>query len=61
MQKRPSISDLIPISEYAKIHGIDPATVRQKCIRGGFETAIKIGNYWVINRNEPHTDHRKKN
>lgn len=52
--------DLIPIAEYAEKCGIEAATVRQKCIRGGWKTAVKIGRDWFISPDEPHEDLRKK-
>ena len=52
--------DLISLAEYAQIHGIDPATVRQRALRGSYKTARKIGRNWVIDKNEPHLDHRVK-
>ena len=52
--------DYISLAEYAEIHGIDPATARQRAIRGAFITARKIGRNWVIDRNEPLIDHRQK-
>jgi len=52
--------ELISLAEYAKINGIDPATVRQRVLRGSYQTARKIGRNWVIDRNEPHLDHRLK-
>ena len=51
---------LISLYEYAKIHGRDPATVRQKALRGGFRTAKKIGRNWLIDKNEPYIDLRTK-
>lgn len=51
---------LISLAEYAKIHGRDPATVRQMALRGGFETARKIGRNWCIEDYEEYPDHRKK-
>ena len=51
---------LISLVEYAKIHGRDPATVRQMALRGGFQTARKIGSKWVIEDYEEYPDHRKK-
>lgn len=51
---------LISLAEYAKRHGKDPASVRQKVLRGGFETARKIGRNWVIEESEPYTDNREK-
>lgn len=52
--------ELISIAEYAKMHGVEPNTVRKKILRGGYKTAVKIGRNWVISRNEPYTDKRKK-
>ena len=52
--------DLISLAEYAKLHEREPATVRQKVLRGGFKTARKIGSQWVIDKNEPYTDLRFK-
>lgn len=51
---------LISITEYAKVHSRDPATVRQKCLRGGFRTARKIGRNWVIESSESYIDERIK-
>ena len=51
---------LISLAEYAEIHGRDPATVRQMALRGGFQTARKIGRNWVIEDYEAYPDHRKK-
>ena len=52
------LDNMIPIAEYAKLHGKAVYTVRQKCQRGGFQTARKIGRDWFIDRDEPYTDHR---
>lgn len=52
--------ELISLKEYAKLNGIDPATVRQRALRGAYHTARKIGRNWVIDKNEPHVDHRFK-
>ena len=51
---------LISLAEYAEIHGRDPATVRQMALRGGFQTARKIGRNWVIEDYEAYPAHRKK-
>ena len=32
---------MIPLIEYARIHGIDPGNARRKAARGGFSTAQK--------------------
>lgn len=53
-----NIDDYISLAEYARIHGRDPATVRQKALRGGFKTARKIGRNWMIDKNEPYIDER---
>ena len=50
----------VSLGEWARAHGIDPATARQRAIRGSFETARKIGRNWTIDPNEPNVDHRKK-
>lgn len=50
---------LISLAEYAKKHGRDPATIRQRCLRGCFETARKIGRNWVIDDAEPLIDNRR--
>lgn len=51
---------LISLAEYAHKHGRDPDTVRQMALRGGFQTARKIGRNWVIDDSEIYPDHRKK-
>lgn len=51
---------LISLAEYAGKHGKDPASARQKALRGGFQTAKKIGRNWVIDDAEPWPDHRIK-
>ena len=54
----PEKEELISLAEYAKLQGVDPATVRQRALRGVYRTARKIGRNWVIDKNEPHRDHR---
>lgn len=54
------IDDYITLKEWAEAHGIHPDTARQRALRGAFTTAKKIGNLWVIKRDEPLTDHRRK-
>lgn len=51
---------MITLKEYAERHGRDPATFRQKALRGGFKTAQKIGRDWMIDENEPLQDKRVK-
>lgn len=50
----------ITLTEWAKRHGIDPATARQRALRGAFETAEKMGRDWVIKEDEELIDHRRK-
>ena len=51
---------LISLTEYARKHGKDPATARQRAIRGCFTTAVKIGRDWLIDDAEPWNDGRIK-
>ena len=51
--------NLISLAEYAEIHGVKPDTVRQKILRGNLK-AKKIGRNWVVDRNEPYKDNRRK-
>ena len=55
------MNDLIPIAEYAKLSKNKKSviSVRQKCQRGGFRTATKLGRDWFINKNEVYPDFRK--
>ena len=52
--------NLISLAEYAELHGVTSGTVRQRANRGVFKTARKIGRNWVIDKNEPYIDNRKK-
>lgn len=54
------MSNLISLGEWAKSKGISPDTARQNALRGKYDTAKKIGRNWVIEKNEPNIDHRKK-
>ena len=51
-------TNLISLAEYAAMHGIDHNTARKRAARGAYETARKIGRNWVIDKDEPHVDHR---
>lgn len=51
-------NNLIPIKEYAEMHGIDPATVRQRILRGAMPGAVKLANSWFVPRDLPLTDNR---
>lgn len=50
--------ELVSLAEYAELNHISPDTVRQRALRGRYQTARKIGRNWVIDKNEPHIDHR---
>lgn len=52
---------LITLKQYAERHGKNPVNIRQKVLRGGFQTAQKIGRDWLIDENEPFIDHRVTN
>lgn len=52
-------SDLIPLAEYARMHGKEPSSVRRKILRGNLE-AVKMGRNWMIDKNTPYEDYRKK-
>lgn len=47
---------LITIKEYAEKHNRNVVNIRQRCLRGSFDTATKIGRNWFIEENEPLTD-----
>lgn len=53
------LDDLIPISEYAAMHNIDSSCIRHKIQRGTIR-AVKIGRNWLIDRNTPFIDGRRK-
>ena len=52
-------NNLIPIKEYAEKNGIDPATVRQRILRGVMPGAVKLANSWFVPRNLPLIDNRR--
>lgn len=49
---------LISLGEYARKNGRTPDTARQMALRGGFQTAQKIGRNWVIDSEEAWPDRR---
>ena len=59
-QRGEAMKDYTTLTEWAKAHGIDPATARQRAIRGAFETAEKMGRIWIIRVDEQLIDHRRK-
>ena len=52
--------DLITLNEWADKHNIKRNTARVKALRGGFNTATKIGVQWFIDKNEEPCDRRCK-
>lgn len=50
--------NFISLAEYAKLNGIEHNTARKRAARGAYKTVVKIGHHWVIDKNEPHVDHR---
>ena len=57
----PNTDNYISLTEYAKLHGVDAATVRQKILRGNLPGAVKIGRNWAIPKDTEYTDMRRKN
>lgn len=51
--------DLIPIKDYAAMHGINPATVRQRILRGAMRGAVKLAGSWFVPRDLPLIDNRR--
>lgn len=51
---------LITLREYARLHNKDIRTTTHKAKTGGFKTAKKLGNQWVISSNEEWIDRRRK-
>ena len=58
--KYSSFFNLATIEEYAFVHERDESTIRQKCQRKGFKTAVKISNIWFIDIYEENVDLRIK-
>lgn len=54
------IENYITLKEWAEKNGIHPDTARQRANRGAFQTAKKIGNLWIISKDEKLIDHRRK-
>lgn len=54
------VTNMITLAEYAARHGLNPVTVRHKCLRGNVPGAVKIGRDWLIPADAPYDDHRVK-
>jgi hypothetical protein len=49
---------LLPLVEYAaKVHR-DPASIRQRILRGNFPSAVKMGRNWFVPEDAPYDDNR---
>lgn len=49
---------MIPIAEYARRLEKGPDSARRIARTGGFKTAVKVGNTWLIDEDEPWVDRR---
>lgn len=45
---------LIPLTQYAAMHGRDESVVRKRVNRGYFKSAVKDGRNWLIREDEPY-------
>lgn len=50
--------DMIPLKEYAEMHGVTDATLRQRIQRGLIPEAKKMAGAWFVPRDLPYIDHR---
>ena len=51
---------MIPLAEYARRLEKGEDSARRIARTGGFKTAVKIGNTWLIDEDEPWVDRRVK-
>ena len=51
---------MIPITQYAAMHGKAEVTARQMARRGGLRTARKQGRDWMVDSEEPYPDRRRR-
>lgn len=58
-EKKMNVDNLISLTEYAALHKVNPSSVRRKILRGNLP-AKKIGRNWLIEKEQPYTDHRRK-
>ena len=49
---------LIPIKEYAEMHGVDASTIRHRIMRGVMPGAVMMAGSWFVPRDLPLTDNR---
>ena len=51
--------ELIPIKEYAAMHGVDASTIRHRIMRGVMPGAVMMAGSWFVPRDLPLTDNRR--
>ena len=51
---------MIPLTQYAAMHGKAEVTARQMARRGGLRTARKQGRDWMVDSQEPYPDRRRR-
>ena len=51
---------MIPLTQYAAMHGKAEVTARQMARRGGLRTARKLGRDWMVDSQEPYPDRRRR-
>lgn len=53
-------NDLIPLKDYAALHGVTDSTLRHRIRSGLLPEAVKLAGSWFIPRDLPFIDHRTK-
>ena len=56
-----ALQDYVTIAEYAKMHDVPANTIKKRIQRNSYNTALKVGNAYILNKNETFTDSRNKN
>ena len=51
-------NNLIPIKDYAEMHGVDASTIRHRIMRGVMPGAVMMAGSWFVPRDLPLTDNR---
>lgn len=59
IEQEADAQEMIPIKDYAAMHGIDPATVRQRILRGAMPGAVKQAGAWFVPKDLPLIDNRR--
>ena len=52
--------NLIALTEWAAMYGIDRSNASRKAAKGGYQTAVKIGRNWLISADEVPSDLRER-